>query len=118
MTIRRQVLGPTVVALVLGLGAVACGGSTAKATKSTFNAQTGRPLTCMAHQTAAPTPLDRPGAHEDPASVLAVLRYYTANGNKPYCDHRPASSIDRTWIALYLAGGAQKSHVRQALSAR
>jgi hypothetical protein len=69
----------------------------------------------MHHQTATPVPIDTPGLNEDPASVLAVLRYYTANGNKPYCDGEPASSVDRQWIGLYLAGGASRRNVRSAL---
>jgi len=38
--------------------------------------------------------------------VLTMLHYYVANGNKPYCDGRPPSELDRTWFGVYLRLGA------------
>lgn len=102
------------------LSAAACSGAShqahANANATGFNSQGHKTLSCMAHQRTAPAASDRPGPHEDPTAVLAVLRYYTANGNRPYCDGKPATDIDRLWISLYLAGGAAKTNVRQALA--
>jgi hypothetical protein len=112
---RPAKLAALMLVAALSAGLAACGGSKAAGTGS-FNAQGNRTLTCMAHQSATPAPRDRPGTTEDTESVLAYLHYYTANGDKPYCDGRPATSIDRQWLALYLAGGANRSHITRALS--
>jgi hypothetical protein len=104
-------------ALVTGVvcaGLAACGGGASTATGK-FNVQHNRPLSCMVHQTSMPAPVDHPGKTEDPSRVLAYLHYYTVNGNKPYCDSKPPTAVDRQWISLYLAGGAARSHVARAL---
>lgn len=98
-------------------GLAACGGGGNSATAASFNDQGNRPLSCMAHQTAVPTAAYRPGKTEDPQRVLSYLHYYTVNGNKAYCDGNPATSIDRQWLTLYLAGGATRSNITRALAA-
>jgi hypothetical protein len=110
----------TTIALVLPIiaGLAACGGAHKVAAASTFNDQGNRTLTCMAHQAAAPVALDHPGSSEDPESVLTYLHYYTVNGDMAYCDGRAATTIDRRWLALYLAGGASRSHIARALASR
>ena len=40
-----------------------------------------------------------------------MLHYYVANGNKPYCDGRPAGAMDRAWLSAYLRLGADPTHV-------
>ena len=112
---RRTKLAALMLVAPLSAGLAACGGNKAASTGS-FNVQGNRTLTCMTHQSATPAPRDRPGAAEDTESVLAYLHYYTVNGNKPYCDRKPATSLDRQWLALYLAGGAQRAHITRALS--
>jgi hypothetical protein len=104
------------VASALCLTAACGGGKGAAPAASPFNDEGNRAVSCMTHQTAAPVAVDQPGAKtEDPASVLAYLRYYTTNGNKAYCDSKPASTTDRRWLALYLAGGASRSNIKRAL---
>lgn len=93
----------------------ACGGGKPSATSGSFNDQGHKVLACMTHQTAAPAAADRPGKTEDPSRVLTYLHYYTVNGNKPYCDGHGATPIDRQWLKLYVAGGANSSHVTRAL---
>jgi hypothetical protein len=93
----------------------ACGGGAAT-TVGKFNVQNNRPLSCMAHQNSVPAAADHPGKSEDPSRVLGYLHYYTVNGNKPYCDGHSATSVDRQWLDLYVAGGATRSHVTRALA--
>lgn len=67
-----------------------------------FDNEAAAEVTCMTHQS------DEPGErYTDPAlrntgEVLMVMRYYTENGAKPYCDGEPASDTDRAWGDLYL----------------
>jgi len=45
------------------------------------------------------------------------LGYYTKNGQKPFCDGKPASPIDLTWMRYYIAQGAAPSGVSRWLGA-
>jgi hypothetical protein len=38
-----------------------------------------------------------------------MLRYYTANGAKAFCDGKPSTGTDRRWTDLYTALGARTS---------
>jgi hypothetical protein len=106
-----------IVAFAVAAGVSGCGGGRSATGASGFDDQANKTVACMAHQSAAPGSVDRPGKSEDPESVLAYLHYYTANGDRPYCDGKPATAVDRQWLALYLAGGAARSHVEAALAA-
>ena len=44
-----------------------------------------------------------------------MLAYYTANGDKPDCDQRPATAVDRAWLTLYVGDGADPAHVQRQL---
>jgi hypothetical protein len=74
-----------------------------------------RDLTCMKHQ---PQP---PGARytDDPArrtaETLGLLRYYTANGAKPYCDGQGPTDVDRQWVDVYVNLGADRKNVAALL---
>ncbi len=69
----------------------------------------------MVHQSRQPTPAYRAGNTAVSELELPMLAYYTANGDKPYCDQRPATATDRAWLTLYVAGGADPAHVRRQL---
>ncbi|MBW8483153.1 hypothetical protein [Actinomadura parmotrematis] len=72
------------------------------------------PLPCMRHQTARPS-----GDYaRDSARGLTVLRYYTANAPRGYCDRKDATGADRAWIRLYLKLGADPAPVRPLLASR
>ncbi|HEY3259435.1 MAG TPA: hypothetical protein VGJ95_04085 [Pseudonocardiaceae bacterium] len=72
-------------------------------------------IACMQHQAAPPglryTDPDRRRSRE----VLALLRYYTANGAKPYCDDQAATEVDRRWARLYVDLGADRTNVAAVL---
>lgn len=88
-----------------------CSGSRSAAA-GTFRPSAG--VRCMNHQVTGPTSADR-SATADIGQRLVVLRYYTAHGQQPYCDGRPASDTDVAWMWLYVAGGAQRSLVARWL---
>ncbi|WP_233224098.1 hypothetical protein [Amycolatopsis sp. CA-128772] len=76
-----------------------------------FDNEGNRPVSCMKHQPAGP------GArYLDPAQVrtdetLPLLRYYTANGRKAYCDRAAPSDADRAWAGVYVSLGAERANV-------
>ncbi len=80
-----------------------------------FDNEGNQPVGCMKHQPAGP------GArYLDPAQVrtdetLPLLRYYTANGRKTYCDHAAPSDVDRAWAGVYVSLGAGRENVASIL---
>lgn len=72
-------------------------------------------LSCMQHQPAAPGPRYTDPSRRSIAETLPVLRYYTANGAKPYCDGTPATAVDRSWAQLYVELGADRTKVAALL---
>ncbi len=80
-----------------------------------FDNEGGAALTCMKHQPASPGARYVDPALRNTGEIFTMLRYYTANGNKPYCDRNPATGIDKKWAQLYLAQGATRSNVAPIL---
>lgn len=70
-----------------------------------FDNEGGADIACMAHQTDEPGPryTDKATreAESDNVPILALMKYYTAHGAKPYCDGAPATEADRAWGQLY-----------------
>ncbi|MFI6517627.1 hypothetical protein ACIBF1_18875 [Spirillospora sp. NPDC050679] len=69
-------------------------------------------LRCMRHQPYTP----EDSYTSDSARNLVLLRYYTANGNRPYCDGKPANTTDAQWARLYLKLGGNPASVRAVLA--
>lgn len=76
-----------------------------------FNDEGQGDITCMQHQQ------DRPGERYlnpdnwDTDLTLPLLRYYTTNGKKPYCDGQAATEIDKLWLDIYLKLGADGANI-------
>lgn len=70
---------------------------------------------CLAHQPHRPGRDFTDGRPPDTAKVMAILRYYTANGRKPYCDRKPPTEEDLAWATLYVRLGADRTHVTAIL---
>lgn len=68
----------------------------------------------MQHQAKAPAASDQ-ASKASVGSSLAVLRYYTAHGQETFCDGKPATATDLKWMRLYVAQGADGSHVARWL---
>ncbi|GAA2744276.1 hypothetical protein [Kitasatospora cinereorecta] len=97
-----------VLALVAAPLLAACGG----APSGSFDAQPGTPSpSCLQHQRQAPGIKYTGGEKSDPRAVLEMMRFYTANGTKAFCDGKPPTDTDRRWTELYAALGGDASHV-------
>ncbi|WP_067473479.1 hypothetical protein [Actinomadura hibisca] len=70
------------------------------------------PQTCMEHQRHTP----EESFASDSARNLTLLRYYTANGNRPYCDRQAPTSADAQWARLHLKLGGNPESVRAILA--
>lgn len=90
-----------VAALSVVLGGLAGCGSGAG---PVFDEEGGEPVSCMIHQAEPPGPryTDPQSEEYNTGDLFAVLRYYTANGTKPFCDGAPPSETDRAWAQLYV----------------
>ena len=99
---------------------VGCSSDT-PAPESVFHVQKGfRPNAadqpCQLHQTDVPTPAFRGGPQSKTALELPFLASYTANGNKPYCDGKPPTGVDKDWARLYVKLTGNATAVDQILS--
>lgn len=75
-----------------------------------FDNEGAREVSCMAHQTEQPGGRYTEQEMRNTGEVLALMRYYTANGTRSYCDASPASDADKAWAQVYvsLGGTAEK----------
>ncbi|MGV9270456.1 hypothetical protein ACWDRR_38115 [Kitasatospora sp. NPDC003701] len=103
---RGVLLAAVTTVLVAGCGAESDGG---------FDSQDAAPsATCIQHQHQSPGRRYTGRENSDPRSVLEMMRFYTANGTKAFCDGKPATDTDRRWTELYVALGGDPSHVAVA----
>ncbi|WP_052443243.1 hypothetical protein [Streptacidiphilus neutrinimicus] len=87
------------------------------ATEGALNAQPDTPSpTCLVHQSKNPATRYTAGTSADTLSVLEMMRYYTANGTKPFCDGKPATATDRRWMELYMRLGGNPTHIPASLN--
>ncbi|MCX6464197.1 MAG: hypothetical protein NTW05_11490 [Pseudonocardiales bacterium] len=70
-----------------------------------FNDEASADLRCLAHQEGEPGARYTDPAVRETGTVLALMRYYTAHGTKPFCDGAPAGDADRAWARAYLELG-------------
>ena len=80
-----------------------------------FDDETARDLTCMKHQQQPPGTRYTDDTARRTDETLALLRYYTANGAKPYCDGNGPTDVDRQWVDLYVHLGADRKNVATLL---
>jgi hypothetical protein len=112
---------PGLVAVVLAaLTLAGCSGDK-PAPQAVFKVQDGvqphaAAQACQLHQTEAPTSAYRGGPNGETALELPFLASYTANGNQPYCDGKPPTSIDKNWARLYVDLTGNSSAVSKILS--
>ncbi|OXM45707.1 hypothetical protein [Amycolatopsis alba] len=70
-------------------------------------------LTCIKHQPRPPGPRYTDDTLRRTDETFALLRYYTANGAKPYCDGNDVTDVDRQWIDLYVRLGADEKNIKR-----
>ena len=103
--LSRHSIAVTVGAVATATLLAGCGGGSSSSgavfkTQSnlTINAAT---QSCLVHQNHNPTTAYEGGTGGTTADVLTLLAYYSANGNKKFCDGKPANTQDKKWAALY-----------------
>ncbi len=114
MTDRRTHLPAALSVLSLLAAALlsGCGGSAAD---GVLNTQSDTPSpTCLVHQSGDPAARYTAGEHADTLSMLELMRYYTANGTKAFCDGKPPTGTDLRWLALYTRLGGDRKNVPAA----
>jgi hypothetical protein len=105
---RRRIAAAVLLAVVVLAGCARPGPSDA----ARFNDQSGSDaVACLVHQRYRPDAAYEGGPQANTLLVLTMLRYYVANGNKPYCDGRSPGATDRAWLVDYLRLGADPAHV-------
>jgi hypothetical protein len=114
---RRAVL---LAVLVAGPALAACSGGE-PARQAVFHIQHGvQPdaagQACQLHQTDPPTSAYRGGEASQPRLELPFLAYFTANGDKPYCDGKPSTDVDKQWAELYLQLTGNRVAIQRILS--
>ncbi|GLZ28418.1 hypothetical protein Lesp02_06080 [Lentzea sp. NBRC 105346] len=78
---------------------------------ATFNDEGQAEITCMQHQAARPGERYLKEENWDTDVTLPLLRYYTSNGKKPYCDGQGASEIDKVWFDIYRKLGGDAGNI-------
>lgn len=96
-------------------GALLAGCSSAPDPGPRFDNEGAQQLTCMRHQPTMPGARYTDVAHRRTDETLPLLRYYTSNAAKPYCDGAPPTDIDRRWAQLYVDLGADRATVANLL---
>ena len=95
-------------ALALALAACSAQGSAT----AQFDDQGQSDISCMRHQEQTPGEEYFDEGNWDTVVSLSILRYYTSNGAKPYCDGKTATEADQGWRELYVRMGAEKNNLR------
>jgi hypothetical protein len=105
----RRLLPTLAFALLATIGCADGGGAM-------FDNEGGQLISCMRHQPEPPGSRYTDMEHRNTAELLAVLRYYTAHGTKPYCDAAPATATDQAWAELYVQPVASREGSRGGYS--
>lgn len=95
--------------IALAVGALA-GCSSEPDLGPVFDDEAAAEVSCLVHQDGEPGARYVDREMRETGSVLALMRYYTAHGAKPFCDGAPAGESDRAWAQVYLdlGGAAEK----------
>lgn len=105
-----------VLVLATVLTAVGLAGCSAGSGPVFDNENSAPSIGCMRHQSAEPGTRYTDVNTRDSAEVLNVMRYYTANGAKPYCDGKAATEPDKRWAELYVNMGGTTAKVPSVLA--
>lgn len=76
-----------------------------------FDSEGSVDVACMKHQPQPPGTRYTDDTTKRTDEVLPLLRYYTANGRKAFCDGAGPTGSDRAWARLYVELGADRANV-------
>lgn len=76
---------------------------------ATFVVPTTAVVECQEHQEVGPSAAYAGDEDSDTVAMLDLLAYWSANGDKPYCDGEPPTATDLEWAETVerLRGGPQ-----------
>lgn len=103
---RRLLCGLVAVLITAG-----CAAQAAPNPGAVFDNEGGAEITCLRHQSQPPGARYTDPAMKRTGEVLPLLRYYTVNGRKAYCDGAGPSDLDKGWARLYVQLGAEGANV-------
>jgi|SRR5687768_6759541 hypothetical protein len=86
--------------------------STQGSADAQFDDEQQSDISCMKHQDQQPGEEYFDEGNWDTVVSLSILRYYTTNGAKPYCDGKEATAADQGWRRLYVQMGADQTNLR------
>jgi hypothetical protein len=101
--------------LAVLLAALLIGCSSERDPGPVFDNEGAVDLTCLAHQANTPGARYTDEDLRRTDEVMPLLRYYTANGRKPFCDGTSPTESDRAWAELYIRLGADRQNVANIL---
>jgi hypothetical protein len=81
-----------------------------------FDDQGQQDISCMQHQAVTPGPRYMDPGVRRTDETLPMLRYYTVNAKKSYCDGQGPTDADRQWARLYVDLGADRANVAALLA--
>jgi hypothetical protein len=81
-----------------------------------FDDESQAEVGCLKHQSEVPGARYTDDEMKRTDEVLPMLRYYTANGKKSFCDGKKATEVDKAWAELYVQLGADKGNVANLLA--
>ncbi|MEU8133198.1 hypothetical protein [Streptodolium elevatio] len=107
-TIRRRLAIAAAASALALLTACSGGGGKKAAPAAGDGAFAPAPGTaaCQEHQRNEPGVEYTSEEEGDTGKVFEMLRHYTANGLKPFCDGKAATDLDKRWADLFLGFGA------------
>ena len=106
----RRIAVP-LITLAFAAACAACSAAAAPDPGPRFDDEAQALLTCLSHQAQPPGPRYTDDGLRRTDETLALLRYYTANGHKPYCDGAGPTSTDLAWTRVYTQLGAARSNL-------
>ena len=98
--------------IVLTVLALAACSTTSETATAAFDDEQQSDVSCLKHQDETPGEEYFDEGNWDTVVSLSILRYYTSNGTKPYCDGKGASEADEGWKKLYVQMGADQTNLR------
>ena len=98
--------------IVLAALALAACSTSPETVTAQFDDEQQSDISCLKHQDQTPGEEYFDEGNWDTVVSLSLLRYYTSNGAKPYCDGKAASEADQGWRKLYVRLGADQTNLR------
>jgi hypothetical protein len=98
--------------IVLAAFALAACSTSPETVTAQFDDEQQTDISCQKHQDQTPGKEYFDEGNWDTVVSLSILRYYTSNGTKPYCEGKAATAADQGRRELYVRMGADQTNLR------